>query len=112
MTGLEAEPRQPEQSIRLPGGRPNRPLGVGPASDRPSIVRARSTGCREGGPVLEALDADAVRTWSRAAVAALALHRAEIDALNVFPVPDSDTGSNLLTTLRAADAALSDSAAP
>jgi len=61
--------------------------------------------------VLEALDADAVRSWSRAAVAALAVHRAEIDALNVFPVPDSDTGSNLLTTLRAADAELAQSGA-
>jgi DAK2 domain fusion protein YloV len=56
--------------------------------------------------VLEALDAEAVRRWSRAAVTALAAHRDEIDALNVYPVPDSDTGSNLLTTLRAADAAL------
>jgi len=61
--------------------------------------------------VPEALDADAVRSWSRAAVAALGAHRAEIDALNVFPVPDSDTGSNLLTTLRAADAALARSPA-
>jgi len=61
--------------------------------------------------VPEALDADAVRSWSRAAVAALGAHRAEIDSLNVFPVPDSDTGSNLLTTLRAADEALARSAA-
>ncbi len=56
--------------------------------------------------MLEALDADAVRFWSRTAVDLLAEHRAEIDALNVFPVPDSDTGSNTLTTLRHADAAL------
>lgn len=56
--------------------------------------------------MLEALDAAAVRRWSRACVDLLAVHRAEIDALNVYPVPDSDTGSNLLTTIRAADAAL------
>lgn len=56
--------------------------------------------------VLDALDADAVRRWSRTAVELLEAHRAEIDALNVFPVPDSDTGSNLVTTLQAADAAL------
>lgn len=55
---------------------------------------------------LEALDAAAVRRWSRTAVALLDTHRAEIDALNVYPVPDSDTGSNLLTTLRSADTAL------
>jgi DAK2 domain fusion protein YloV len=56
--------------------------------------------------VLDALDADAVRLWSRTAVELLAVHRAEIDALNVYPVPDSDTGSNLVTTMRAGDAAL------
>jgi DAK2 domain fusion protein YloV len=56
--------------------------------------------------VLEALDADAVRRWSRTAVDLLELHRVEIDALNVFPVPDSDTGSNMVTTMRAADDAL------
>lgn len=56
--------------------------------------------------MLDALDADAVRRWSRTALELLDAHRVEIDALNVFPVPDSDTGSNTLTTLRAADAAL------
>ena len=56
--------------------------------------------------MLEALDADAVRHWSRSAVDLLLAHRAEIDALNVYPVPDSDTGSNLVTTMQAADAAL------
>jgi DAK2 domain fusion protein YloV len=56
--------------------------------------------------VLDALDADAVRRWSSIAVDLLDAHRQEIDALNVYPVPDSDTGSNLVTTMRAADAAL------
>lgn len=56
--------------------------------------------------VLEALDTAAVRRWSAAAVTRLAVHRDEIDALNVFPVPDSDTGSNLLATVRGADDAL------
>ncbi|MFN2562614.1 MAG: DAK2 domain-containing protein [Jatrophihabitans sp.] len=56
--------------------------------------------------MLDALDADAVRRWSRSAVDLLETHRAEIDALNVYPVADSDTGSNLVTTLRSADAAL------
>jgi hypothetical protein len=62
--------------------------------------------------VLDALDADAVRRWSRTAIELLDLHRAEIDALNVYPVPDSDTGSNLLTTMRAADAALGSGETP
>ncbi|MDI6895142.1 MAG: DAK2 domain-containing protein [Bacillota bacterium] len=31
-------------------------------------------------------------------------HRAEVDQLNVFPVPDGDTGTNLLLTMRSAQA--------
>ena len=38
----------------------------------------------------------------RSAVANLALAVDEINALNVFPVPDGDTGSNMLATARAA----------
>ena len=49
-----------------------------------------------------ALDAAAVCEWARAAYASLDAHRAEIDLLNVFPVHDSDTGTNLATTMRAA----------
>ena len=65
-----------------------------------------------GVDVLEALDADAVRRWSRAAVESLDAHRAEIDELNVFPVPDRDTGTNLSLTMRAAaDALAADGAA-
>lgn len=36
----------------------------------------------------------------------LSQHRQEIDALNVFPVPDGDTGSNMQATLEAAVAAV------
>ncbi|MFD0691225.1 DAK2 domain-containing protein [Actinomadura fibrosa] len=51
------------------------------------------------------LDGAAVRRWSRLAADALGRTRGEIDALNVFPVPDGDTGTNLhLTVLAAADA--------
>ncbi len=56
--------------------------------------------------MLDALDADALRAWSHAVVDLIDAHRAEIDALNVFPVADSDTGANMLATLRAADRAL------
>ena len=37
-----------------------------------------------------------------AAVARLEAHVDEVDALNVFPVPDGDTGTNMLATMRAA----------
>ncbi|WP_243719427.1 DAK2 domain-containing protein [Actinomadura sp. KC06] len=53
----------------------------------------------------EVLDMAAIRRWCRGAAEALGSTRAEIDALNVFPVPDGDTGTNLhLTVLAAADA--------
>jgi DAK2 domain fusion protein YloV len=38
----------------------------------------------------------------RSAVANLAAHVDEVNALNVFPVPDGDTGSNMMATVRAA----------
>ena len=51
------------------------------------------------------LRADPFRAWTQLCVAALSDARAEIDALNVFPVPDSDTGTNAyLTFVAGADA--------
>ncbi len=50
----------------------------------------------------EVLDGETVRHWCRLSVDALAQARAAIDALNVFPVPDADTGTNLYLTLMAA----------
>ena len=52
--------------------------------------------------MLEAVDGSSVRTWARACLAALGRAREEIDALNVFPVPDGDTGTNLYLTFDAA----------
>src|SRR5689334_17257824 len=54
----------------------------------------------------DALDTAAVGRWSRAAVRALESHRAEIDRINVFPIADMDTGTNLVFTFRSADDAL------
>ncbi|MGI9085478.1 MAG: DAK2 domain-containing protein [Aeromicrobium sp.] len=44
------------------------------------------------------LRADAFRAWTQLCATALSGARAEIDALNVFPVPDSDTGTNAYLT--------------
>ncbi len=49
-----------------------------------------------------ALDANAVRNWMRASQNSLGHRRAEIDALNVYPVPDGDTGTNMYLTVEAA----------
>lgn len=48
------------------------------------------------------LDAPALRGWAHAAVDDLIAHTDEINRLNVFPVADADTGTNMLFTMRAA----------
>lgn len=48
------------------------------------------------------LDAPTVRTWCRLALAALGRAREEIDAINVYPVADGDTGTNLYLTVESA----------
>ena len=51
--------------------------------------------------VLSALDAAALRRWCSAGLEALTAARDEIDDLNVYPVPDGDTGTNLQLTMTA-----------
>lgn len=48
------------------------------------------------------LDAIALRSWAHDSVNELIAHADEINRLNVFPVADSDTGTNMLFTMRAA----------
>ena len=48
---------------------------------------------------MEQLEAAAVRAWAHAARSALDAARDRIDAVNVFPVADSDTGTNVLLTV-------------
>ncbi len=48
------------------------------------------------------LDATALRAWAHTAVDELIVHTDEINRLNVFPVADADTGTNMLFTMRSA----------
>lgn len=50
-------------------------------------------------------DAEILHRWCRAGLDGLAEAREEIDALNVYPVPDGDTGTNLFLTMEAAASA-------
>ncbi|MCZ7457765.1 DAK2 domain-containing protein [Streptomyces sp. WMMC940] len=52
------------------------------------------------------LDALAVRTWCSLALDALGREREEIDAINVYPVADGDTGTNLYLTVESAATAV------
>jgi uncharacterized protein len=47
------------------------------------------------------LDASGLLDWAHAAVGGLVVHAEEINRLNVFPVADADTGTNMLFTMRA-----------
>ena len=48
----------------------------------------------------------ALQRWARACAQTLARQKEEINRLNVFPVPDSDTGSNMAFTMASAVSAL------
>lgn len=52
------------------------------------------------------LDAVAVRAWCRLALDALGRAREEIDSINVYPVADGDTGTNLYLTVESASQAV------
>src|SRR5260221_10165497 len=53
-------------------------------------------------PAAEVIDGAVVRLWLRLAADALDRARPAIDLLNVFPVADSDTGTNLHRTIASA----------
>ncbi|ARD41496.1 DAK2 domain-containing protein [Actinomyces gaoshouyii] len=53
------------------------------------------------GPVPR-LDAAALRRWLALAASVAERSRNLVDSLNVFPIPDADTGTNVLLTLRSA----------
>lgn len=54
------------------------------------------------GPRPTVLDGTGIVAWAERAVQRLGHRREEINNLNVFPVPDADTGTNMLHTMRAA----------
>lgn len=54
----------------------------------------------------QTLDAEVLRRWAHAALEALGAARERIDDLNVYPVPDGDTGTNMYLTWEAACQAL------
>ena len=111
---------QPEQSNQSPGNRPNRRSGGTahyPSATFGSLrlgLGVTALGAFDAFPAfrtLDALDGEAVRRWSESSARLLQEHRAAIDDLNVYPVPDADTGTNMAQTLAAADAALRSSPA-
>ena len=64
------------------------------------------TGASRGVRVEATFDAGVTRRWLTSAASELDRQRAAIDDINVFPVPDGDTGTNLAATITAAAQAL------
>jgi uncharacterized protein len=52
-------------------------------------------------PTPAGVDAESLRTWLVASLDALSESRAAIDSLNVFPIADGDTGTNMYLTVEA-----------
>ena len=59
-----------------------------------------------------AANAQAMKRWLGKAETALGNHSDRLNAINIFPVADGDTGTNLYLTVRAAAQALNGPAAP
>ena len=56
--------------------------------------------------MVESLDATGLVGLMDMATGALRIHKEEINAMNVFPVPDGDTGTNMLLTMQAVQEAI------
>src|SRR5687768_3171133 len=82
------------------------PVLGGPVDADYPAVQPAPHGRPQGGPTVphspDDLDAVAVRTWCSLALEALGRERAAIDAINVYPVADGDTGTNLYLTVESA----------
>src|SRR4051794_3147359 len=79
---------------------PPEPVGRDPRRVRDTMAAPPGGGVDPG--VEPGVDLGVVRRFVDEAVDALAEAREEIDALNVFPVPDGDTGTNMYLTMSAA----------
>ncbi|MEW6553260.1 MAG: DAK2 domain-containing protein [Actinomycetota bacterium] len=56
--------------------------------------------------MVESLEAADLVGLMEVAIGALKVHKEEINAMNVFPVPDGDTGTNMLLTMQAVQEAI------
>ncbi len=83
------------------------------SSPQPSsaLGKTPNTGLQDAsysGPIL-AIDGQGLKRLIQASLTWLRHHQAAINALNVFPVPDGDTGTNMLLTMQSVWAEIADS---
>ena len=82
-------------------GQPKKNIRTGPSHRNPAR-RTSLAPVSEPGTVGSGIELGTVLSFIDIAVDALAGAREEIDALNVYPVPDGDTGTNMYLTMAAA----------
>ena len=70
-----------------------------PAAESEEIMGTEQENAWSGGPIL-AVDGQGLKRLIQASMTWLRHHQAVINALNVFPVPDGDTGTNMLLTMQ------------
>ncbi len=73
--------------------------------------QARSHSQKENSADFTRCDGQTFKRLIQAGLAWLERHQAAVNALNVYPVPDGDTGTNMLLTMQAAYAEIKDSPA-
>src|SRR4029450_3118116 len=130
-TALEARAVGDQEGRRRPpAGRRPRRRAAGRRRARPPTGRGRGDGAVAGAVRARAdgrsadrvargahrrgsalMELEGVRHLARSALQNLEAHRRRIDDLNVYPVPDGDTGTNLVLTLRSIVEALEASTA-
>ncbi|MER5767490.1 DAK2 domain-containing protein [Streptomyces sp. NPDC001985] len=86
----------------LPAPRTGSTLRCDPPPTAPIRPNPPARLLKEDHQVPQNLDAAAVRIWCARALDALGREREEIDAINVYPIADGDTGTNLYLTVESA----------
>ena len=71
------------------------------SGDQPAETGRESARFQESAPRIGYLDGHRLRRVLLAAIEHVSLQRRELNRINVFPVPDGDTGTNLALTLKA-----------
>src|SRR5215203_1244443 len=85
--------------------------GIVASVSPPSEPGATGRSTPSTAPTVTELTGDSLRAALENAATWLELQAASINALNVFPVPDGDTGTNMSMTMRAAATAAADESA-
>lgn len=105
---MSETPEQPAEDQIMSPDVTNAPSAAdaAPSADSAPTVASESTPRFGDNAPVTALDAGDVRYLFAAAHDWLSHHYEAVNKLNVFPVPDGDTGTNMLLTLKAAMAAM------